>query len=134
MSITYTPVSEKATWTSDDSDGYTIETPSKLALLKQVSNTTNLLGAGILCNGGRQAIHRALVTLKAHGCSEARYFNVTGEHDSLNVMVADAEGRLPWGYVIENGCFVSNADGKVWTESRTVSLKNIDTSMALPLV
>ena len=62
MSITYTPISEKATWTSDDSDGFTIETPNKLALLKQVSNTTNLLGASIICNGGRQAMRPATST------------------------------------------------------------------------
>jgi len=135
MSIVYTPIYSRHTdYEVDSSMGNTVGDCTKFVLLKQVSSTVPLVGASSVCNGTRDALHRALVTLKNHGCTSARYYNVEDSHmRSLHIEVSDGDGRLPWSYVIENGVLVSVADGLVVKEATTVDLKDIDTSMGRAL-
>ena len=130
MSITYSPIYSRDTdYEVDSSEGNTVGDCSRLVLLKQVSSIVPLVGASAPCNGTRDALHRALVTLKNHGCTSARYFNVEDSHHGcLHIEVADGCGNLPWSYVIENGVLVSVADGKVVKEATTVDLTDLDMS------
>ena len=135
MSITYTPIySRHTSYEVDSSEGNTVGDCTKLVTLKQVSSVTPLVGASSVCNGTRHALYRALVTLKNHGCTSARYYNVEDSHmQSLHIEVSDGEGNLPWSYVIENGVLVSVADGLVVKEATTVDLTDLDTSMGRAL-
>lgn len=130
MKVTYTPVFSRDTdYEVDSSQGNTVGDCKRLVLLKQVSSTVPMFGASAPCNGTREALHRALVTLKNHGCTSARYYNVEDSlRRCLHIEVADGTGNLPWSYVIENGVLVSVADGLVVKDATTVDLTDLDMS------
>ena len=132
VNIIYTPLYRtKASYEVDSSQGFTVEDGTRLVLLKQVSSITPLVGSAEECQGTFNALHRALVNLKSHGCTSARYYNVEdSERDCLHIEVADADGRLPWTYVIANGVLVSVADGKVVRDPTVVDLTDLDMSEA----
>lgn len=135
MSITYTPIYSRHTdYEVDSSQGNTVGDCTKLVTLKQVSSVTPLVGASSVCNGTRHALYRALVTLKNHGCTSARYYNVEDSNmRGLHIEVSDGDGNLPWSYIVVNGVLVSVADGLVVKEATTVDLTDLDTSMGRAL-
>ncbi len=106
-----------STWKDDLSEGMTLGEPAHYGdVLTRVVG--DLLPLPIVRSSGTAdyelAWSRVCTVMETLGVTKIRYANVTDSvKNSLHVRVEDAHGRLPWAIVIENGCFVSEKDGKV---------------------
>jgi hypothetical protein len=132
--VTYTRVRESSGAPSGRA-GTQLKARRRVVRIRQVGNEEPLVGAEAICNGAHHALHRAVVTLKNHGCVSARFFNVRDSlRGDLHLKVADSSSQLPWSYVLLHCYLVDNDRGEVFCGERCVDLTDLDMSRARALL